>query len=321
MRRAAAAALGARAGSVIVWHNAWGLPWFAGVDASARRIAYLHYNEAVIKKWIPALRGRVDGIICVNPRAAAAVRTLWPELAPERTVALDQPIAPPPDLAMTRSAREEWVIGCAGRLVQAQKRFDRLVPLVEELRKLGVRYRIEVLGAGPLEPVLRRALGGDARVAFLGLVEKSEYWRRLQTWDAAVFFSEAEGVPAVLLEVLAAGVLPVYPAIGGSLGDDYAPQVDARCLYPPGDLRAAAQALCDLSRLPGPRITELRQEAAALVQGHTHERYHAAFAAFVQRIARAPRVSAEPAGPRPVQLRDWLPLGVVNRLNPEAPWE
>src|SRR5687768_13475804 len=36
------ATLSVHVGSVVIWHNAWGLPWFGDLDAAERRIVCLH---------------------------------------------------------------------------------------------------------------------------------------------------------------------------------------------------------------------------------------------------------------------------------------
>lgn len=320
MRRAMAAACGARAGSVTVWYSGWGLPWFGDLDASSRRIVYLHDNEASFGGWLPGLRDWIDGVLCVNPAAAEAAARLLPELSAERIHNLDLPIFPPPALQPERSGAGPWILGCAGRLTRGHKRWDRLVPFVAELKSRGVDFRVEVTSDGPLRPWLERQFRGEPRVRFHGWQENTGYWQHLQGWDAALYFSEREGGPITLIEAMAAGVLPLYPGIGGSLGDHYAPRVDPRCLYPSGDLFAAATALCDLLALPAEELNGLRRRAQSLVQAHRASLYASGFAAFARRVAALPRRSREPDHGRPVHVADMLPLGVITRACPRALW-
>jgi glycosyltransferase involved in cell wall biosynthesis len=320
MRRAMAAACAARAGSVVVWYSGWGLPWFGDLDASSRRIVYLHDNEGSFRTWLPGLREWIDGVLCVNSAAADAATRLLPDLPAERIQNLDVPIFPPPGLQAERAGKPPWILGCAGRLTREHKRWDRLVPFVAELTALGIDFRVEVTSDGPLRPWLERQFRGDSRVRFLGWQTKADYWRRLQNWDVALYFSEREGGPLTLVEAMAAGVLPLYPGIGGSLGDEYAPRLDPRCLYPAGDLRSAARALRDLLASPPEALNALRRRAQTLVQGHHASHYPAAFAAFVQRVAALPRRSREPGAGRPSRAADMLPLGVLTRAWPGALW-
>lgn len=320
MRRAVAAACAAQAGSVTVWYSGWGLPWFGDLDASSRRIVYLHDNEGSFQAWLPGLRDWVDGVLCVNPAAAEAAARLLPELSPERIENLDLPIFPPEGLRPERSGGRPWVLGCAGRLTRGHKRWDRLVPFVAELKSRGLDFRVEMMSEGPLRPWLEKQFHGEPRVSFHGWEGKAGYWRRLQTWDAALYFSEREGGPITLVEAMEAGVLPLYPGIGGSLGDYYAPRVDPRCLYPPGDLPAAAASLCELLALPPEAQDGLRRRAQTLVAAHRASDYSSAFAAFARRIAALRRRSREPDRSRPARAADLLPLGVITRACPQALW-
>jgi glycosyltransferase involved in cell wall biosynthesis len=193
-----------------------------------------------------------------------------------------------------------------------------LIPFVAELRRLGLGFRLEILSDGPMRRELERHLGGDSAVRFLGWQNSENYWSHLAEWDAAVFFSDWEGGPIVLLEAMAAGALPVYPSMGGSLGDDYVPLVDPRCYYPAGDARAAARAIDVIAKLPARERSELRDKARRLTSRHRGEKYQATFAAFMRRIATAPRISRADSNVRRSSLTDYLPLGVVTRLFPSA---
>lgn len=318
MRARLAASLQRHAGSVLVWQNAWGVPWFADVDHSARRIICLQDSVTHFGPLLPGLAARADGLTCLSRAAAEDIRRGLPGWPEERLVVLPLPLSLPARLAAARPPRDTWVIGCAGRLVKAQKRWDRLVPFVEELRRLGVNYRIEVVSDGPLRPWLQRRLGDDARVAFLGWQERGAYWARLQTWDFGVSFTAHDGGPIVLLEMMAAGAIPLYPQIGGSLGDDYAGEVDPRCHYPAGDPRAAARALQALTTESPAALQALRERAMRLVAPHADDAYERVFAEFVRRIAAAPRFSRAPRGDRPPQWFDRLPLGLLTRVFPHT---
>jgi glycosyltransferase involved in cell wall biosynthesis len=320
MRRSMARALAEQAGRIVIWHNAWGLPWFGDVDGSTRRIVYLHANEAYFREWLPGLSEWIDGVVCDNPAAAKAMSRLLPELEPERVIGLIEPIAPPADLSLERPARKQWVIGCAGRLVREQKRWERLIPFVAELQRLEVPFRLEIVGEGPLRPWLERRLKGNVEAAFFGWLRGADYWRRLQSWDAALFFSDYEGIPIVLLEALAAGVIPIYPRIGGSLGDEYAPRVDPRCHYPAGDPAAAACALRDLLAEPAATLAELRRRARAVTAPNQISVPEKEVADFARMIASRPRRSCPPTGGRSPRFCDVLPLGIVTRAFPAALW-
>ena len=166
-----------------------------------------------------------------------------------------------------------------------------------------------MVGDGPLRQWLKWRLRHDSAIQFLGWQNPADYWRRLQTWDVSVSFTDHEGGPIVLLETMAAGVIPLYPAVGGSLGDDYTAKVDPRCYYPAGDPRAAARSLQELLASPPEQIARMRQRAQELAQPHaTPGAYTTAFAGFIRRIAALPRVSPVPDGRRRPRVTDLLPL-------------
>ncbi|WP_221030581.1 glycosyltransferase [Actomonas aquatica] len=320
MRRAMAGVGRENAGALVLWHNGWGLPWFAPADRSARRIVCLWDSVEHFGPWLASVRSWLDGVICMSAAAREDVRRLLPDWPEERTQVLRVPLAAPAGLVVERTRGAELVIGCAGRLVKAQKRWERLVPFVAELRRLGVAYRIEVVSDGPLRPWLQQRLGDDARIAFLGWQDRAAYWQRLQRWDVALSFTDHEGGPIVMLEAMAAGALPVYPAIGGSLVRDYLPGLDARSQYAVGDPVAAARAVQAWAATTEAEVQPVRARAQEIAAGHRPEHYDADFAAFARRIAALPRVSRDGAGEMPRRWWDVLPLGVVTRLMPGALW-
>ena len=266
------------------------------------------------------MRPWVDGVICMSAAAKQDVARLWPELPAARGQMLAVPVEAPARLEPTRVSSTPWVIGCGGRLVSTQKRAERLVPFVRELQRIGLDFRLEVVSDGPLRAQLERALRDEPRVKFLGWQSREDYWARLQQWDAAVFFTDHEGGPIVLLEAMLAGVLPVFPEIGGSLADDYLPQVDRRCSYPAGNIKAAAERMRELSQLDAAERRAICERASALAMGHTVERYHDIFTQFVRRIAEMPRISRRPCAE--VRLRWWdrLPLGIISRFLKPVLW-
>lgn len=319
MRRAMAPVFAQRKDSVVIWHSGWGIPWLADIDGSRRRIVSLHDNMIHYRSRLPYYAPMMDGIICPNESMARSVRQMMPELEAGRLTVAPVPIMPPRELSATRTVRGEWVIGCAGRVARPHKGMQRLVPFVAELRRLGVNCRVEIMGDGPLREWLERRLKHDPGVRFLGWQDVGSYWRRLENWDAVVCFSDHESGPITLIEAMAAGAIPIYPAIGGSLGDDYAPRVDPRCYYPPGDWAAAARAVQTMRGLPGTDVAALRQRARALVQPHCDAgAYTSKVAEFVRRISTLPRISPEPVRNRRPRLADWLPLGLLTRLLPES---
>jgi glycosyltransferase involved in cell wall biosynthesis len=320
MRRQISGELARLAGAVTVWHGGWGLPWFADSDHSSRRVVCLWDGPQDFGSWLPQMRPWLDGVISMSQSATDAAREMLPDWPRERFQFLKVPMEFPSELSVARTCRDEWVIGSAGRLVTPQKRCERLVPFVEELRRLKVNYRLEINGDGPMKSWLQQKLGDDKRVEFLGWQDRELYWNRMQDWDAYVSFTDHEGGPIVLLEAMAAGALPVFPAIGGSLGDDYLSDLEVTCQYPAGDPIAAARVMRDLAETPVDVANRVRCVARESATSHTPTQYDADFASFTHSIAAMPRISLKPTGTRSTQWFDWLPLGLITRAFPSALW-
>lgn len=156
-----------------------------------------------------------------------------------------------------------------GRL-DAEKNPLLLADALERLRASGADWRLEVCGEGPLAGELARRLGdlglsGCADLAGYvpfdrGLVD------RYRSAHVLVHSSWTEGLPQVLLEAFAAG-LPVVASDVGGIADAVG---DAVCLVPPGDAKAAADAV---ARIASDTIfrTALIDRGLAYVRAHTVE--------------------------------------------------
>jgi glycosyltransferase involved in cell wall biosynthesis len=316
MRREFALALAPHAGSLVIYHNAWCLPLLHDVDGALRRIAACHARPEFHARDLPGSRGLVDGAVGITPAMQPAWSRLLPELAAERACVVPLPIEWPAALPL-RNLNEEIVLGYAGRVVREDKRLDRLPDFLHALDATGLRYRFEVLGDGALLPALRAQLG--SRVRFYGWTPKDEFSRVLAGWDGIVFFTELEGGPIALLEGMAAGAIPFYPAIGGSVGDVEAPRVDPLCYYPSGDLVQLAANVRDIFTRGVDERRRLRERAQATVVGYTEQNYSAGLIEHLARVAAWPRVSAE-GGKRRRLWTDALPLGFVTRVWPRLLW-
>ncbi|MDD2763086.1 MAG: glycosyltransferase [Opitutaceae bacterium] len=315
MRQVFKRAMSAHAGSHVVYHNAWGLPLFHDLDLAARRVAYLHSAPVYFLRELPALAGLIDGLTGVTPALQKAWEPALPGSTAGRTAILRLPVFPPSGCAAGRPGDGRIVLGYAGRVERIHKRLDRLPALLRELRaKPGLDFRFEVLGDGLLRPALEHKLAGQ--VHFHGWQSGLDYWRVLAGWDGIVFFSDLEGVPIALIEAMALGVVPFFPAIGAALGDVYVPQVDPQCYYQAGNMAALARAISAVFSLPSPQLKAVRARAQAVTAGNRGPGYAADFESFMRSIAEQPRLA--PFRRRRPRLTDLLPLGFVTRFVPWA---
>ncbi len=305
---------------VMVYHNLWGLAFFADLDRAGRRLGILHSDFPGLAHWLPGLRGLLDGVLCVSRPLLELARRTLPELAGERAAWLPYPVArdrtetpqPPP-------GNRPLVLGFAGRLSFAQKRVDRFPPLLRELRAAGVDFRFEFLGDGPQADWLRRQLASEPQVHFHGRQSGDAYWQVLRGWDAMVFVSDYEGLPIALLEALAVGVVPVFPAIGSG-GDDYARGVRPDLVYPAGDVAAAAALLRRLAAAPAAEWAKLRRRATELAGPHLGTGYLETFGRHTRTVAALPRLSRHTFPPVRARPYLWLPFGLLRRVWPGGFW-
>ena len=314
LRREYRRAMAPHAGGVVIYHHLWGLPLFHDVDGAGRRMVNCLGMPSYHRADLRASRGWVDGAMGITPSLEACWRETLPELSADRCAIMPMPVDVPAGVgALHRENGGEIVIGYAGRLERRHKRVDRLPEFLRDLRARGRKFRCEVLGDGPWRGTLERETGGA--VTFHGWTTKDEFWRAMSRWDAVVFFSEMEGGPIALLEGCAVGAIPFFPAIGGSLGDLYAPKVDVRCHYPPGDMRALAASVDGVFAEPREWIAAARERARAVVAQHAASEYERAFLQFAGRVRVLPRIASTRR--RRSRILDALPLGMATRL---APW-
>ncbi len=313
MRRRFGRALAGQAGGTVIYHNGWGLALFHDLDGASRRGVLLHGSPAHHAPDLAGFAGLLDGAAGVTPALAGVWPRIFPTAPAAPTVILRAPVNPPAVVRLRLDAGGPVVLGYAGRVERFHKRLDRLPALLQALDEISFPCRLEVAGDGALRPALERRLG--ARVRFHGWLPKEDYWRVLAGWDGMVFFSDAESGPIALFEGLALGLVPFYPAIGGSWGDIYAPAVDPRCHYPPGDVGALARRIREVFGQPPAVRAQFRARARAAVASHTPEAYAAECAAWIRALISQPRRSRD--WRRRFRATDLLPLGLVTRL---APW-
>lgn len=141
-----------------------------------------------------------------------------------------------------------------------------------QLRRMGVAFRLDVLGADLRGGEIQRlasALGLEDLVRFHGVVRQTELRPWMEGADLLLLASRSEGDPMVVLEAAVAGV----PAVGTPVGHlpEWAP--DAAALVPFADPAALAAAVAELLRDEERR---LRMAAAAQQHAIRHDADHAA---------------------------------------------
>lgn len=152
---------------------------------------------------------------------------------------------------------------------------------------------LTLFGDGPLRDGLARlavTLGVDDRVTFAGHVPDAA--RHMGDYDVLLMSSRYEGVPAVLVEALAAGLRIVATDCGP--GARALLREGLGTIVPGGDAMLLAAALKAEPSRPFDR-TAARERARRFTLDGAAERYLATFEEIVARRGREPRVRPDPA--------------------------
>ena len=95
-----------------------------------------------------------------------------------------------------------------GRLDRAKGVLD--LPVIDALLvQRGVDVKWTIIGAGPADAELRTAWPRASSVEWLGQLSSREVLDRLPDFDVLILPTHAEGLPLVIVEAMAAGVVPV----------------------------------------------------------------------------------------------------------------
>lgn len=157
----------------------------------------------------------------------------------------------------------------AGWLDNLNKRVLDLVALADELARLGVVFRMSIVGDGPVREALSRAMDAHThagRVRLLGAAPPAAmpdlYWEH----DVLLLVSRAEGAPLVVMESMASG-RPVAITTGcGHASAVCRDGVDS-LIVPVGAMQELAEKLAGLWREPQ-RLVAMGRAAHASARAH-----------------------------------------------------
>ena len=176
----------------------------------------------------------------------------------------------------SRPAETEPTVLYVGRLDRPNGT-DRLPAIAEAVCRRVPVARFVIVGDGSLRQTIQRevqARGIGSRVSLVGPVPNSEVARFYAQADVFILPANAEGMPRVLLESMAAGIPFVATAVGGV--PDLVTAAQRRWLTEPNDLEGFADRVVEL--LTHPEIREqLRGEGRRRVQDFSRERICALF--------------------------------------------
>jgi len=277
---------------VVLYHGLWGVPFLADLDGAKRRAVVVHGEVPRVRDMLIDRQRWMDGIACISEPLVRIVGQTLPAFPKTRIEFLRLPITPPKPEPHPRLENRPLVLGFCSRLTIEQKRVDLLPKLSAELDQLGVNYRIEFLGDGLDRALLESFFCDRSRSTFHGVKSGADYWKILNSWDALISVSDYEGTPIALLEALAMGVIPVFPAIGSG-GEGYVRQVSSNFIFPKGDVGAAARSIQLLTQASFEQTEIWRRAAIRSVEVHLGDNYLTQVSAFLRNLLSLPEIKTD----------------------------
>lgn len=234
------------------------------VAAYARLYRYFGWGESTAWRWLRQIHNGAGRTLAPSTAAATAllshgIRRVWLWRRGVDAVRFD-PSHRSATLRKALAPNGEVIVGYVGRLA-AEKRIDLLAPVA---RQRGVR--LVVVGSGPAEEPLRRALP-DA--VFLGARRGGQLARLYASFDVFAHAGPFETFGQTIQEAMASGLPVVAPAAGGPL--DLVTHDRTGFLVPPFDAAALGTAVAKLVEDP-----ELRREFGAAARAEVESRTWAA---------------------------------------------
>lgn len=129
-----------------------------------------------------------------------------------------------------------------------QKGLDTLIDALEQLKQEGTKFRLRLIGSGPLESAIRSWIqerGLSEEVSIESWAPQESIWNNA---DMLVLSSRYEGWGRTIVEAMAARV-PVVTTDVGCVGSFFRPQVDGRVVQPE-DANALASAIREQFKEP-----------------------------------------------------------------------
>ena len=241
---------------------------FHGGDATKDKHYRHQFLPTIFQRRLSALQNQAALFLCVSAfiRDQLLARGFPPEklVVHHLGVDLDPPIPagdpPPPGYVMF-----------AGRFVE-KKGVAYLIEAIQRLQAEGRTVRLKLVGAGPMEAELRRAGSGLPQIEFTGWLPNHELLRWMRGALALCVPSvraangDAEGLPTVVLEAMAAGT-PVIGSQHAGIGEAVEHERTG-LLVPERDPDALAAALRRLLDEP-----ELRRQFGAAARAAAVENF------------------------------------------------
>ena len=281
---AARVALGLSAfDAVVLNHSRAALASLGLLSDRITALSVLHNDNELVYRFGLANQPSLDRIVCVSPRVhAEALRRGAPE-SKTRLIVSGVPVGGKWPKAGDTPEHRPMRVAFIGRVEHHQKGVLDLPRILARAAELGCLLRFDMIGDGPDLAAVRS--GMSARCAGLdvrchGALSHPAAMEILSQSDVLLMPSRFEGLPIVLLEAIARGVVPVASLLVGST-DVIVEDSRSGLLLPPGDLEAFAAALVKLSD-PAVRREMSRQAWATALERFSEKRMCEQYAELIQ---------------------------------------
>jgi glycosyltransferase involved in cell wall biosynthesis len=181
-------------------------------------------------------------------------------------------------------------VGLIGRLDPEKRPMD-LVGLLEQLDLRQIGYQVTVVGEGSLGQEVRLALEPwvDKRLVIRPPMSMADLYEHVYPQlDVALLFSPSEGVPNVLMEGMAHGVVPVTSDFRGRVAQGLIRHGETGLVFPVGDVAAAAECLSLLTKSTELHERVSRNARSAVEVEHAMEGMADTFAEVLNRTITEP---------------------------------
>ncbi len=211
-----------------------------------RMIAVQHSDEQIYYETYSLWQGYIDKCLVISSRMER--KLILSGMREDRIWRLQWKVPCGETLDRTWSGDGASLqIGYAGRITAAQKRADLLPELAMKLRNRGVRFQMNIAGAGDYSETLKQRIeeaGLQDCMALVGCIDRKEisfFWKRQ---DVMAGCSDVEGHSITQSEAMASGAVPVITDVSGA-EDDVTDGYNGY-IVDVGDVEALADRMCRL---------------------------------------------------------------------------
>lgn len=271
-----------------------------------RVIGVAHGNNEAYYATLVNYEPVIHGFIAVSDEIAAELRRRLPKRAADIHVRACPVDVPDMLDRAPRNPAAPIVLTYAGRITNHEKNVSQLTPLMQELDRAGVDFRLRIIGEGGYLETLKWELSqlpepSRNRAVLEGLHPPEAMPGIWRGSDCCILVSTSEGTSISMLEAMAEGCVPVVTRVSGTSAvitegvNGYAVNV--------GDWKAMARHIKRLSEDPGEWNAASRAAHATARERYNYPDYVAWFSAMLQHWQAAPPRPWSQG--RPVLVQPW----------------